>query len=607
LKNIILKISDFFESLTSLNAFFILLVLGGIVYVQTIWYPFVHDDFVFIVGNPDIGRFDDLKEVFLRSSRFESGFSVINLYYRPVLDVLYKVQYKIFGFYPAGYHLTNIIFHILNGFFVFWIVRFFLKEKKIALIASALFLLHPIQSESVCAVAGISNLLMTFLCLSGFILYLRRRDCSTKRNRFLLYIISVLLFCCALFTKERAVVFPLLILCYEICQCDFKSRWEDVKRVVLRCTPFFVVLLGYFKFRSIALGKSLPELGSNIQEIMLRMAAIPETLLVYSKILVFPVNLHYYRSQDILSFSALSTVGFLVVLLLMFFSVGFFLKNGKRIAFFGLGWFFISLLPVLNIVPLVNEYSIILTAEHFLYFSFLGFLLLIMIFFKEFQEKSGFRYFRAVSYCVFIVILLIFSIMTTCQSRYWKGEVPLFERTLKFEKNLGRVRILLARAYYFNHDYEKAMAEYGKALKIMQGYVSKTKGTEAEEFYLNFIKEIHFDLAHCYEGKMDFKRSVVEYQEALKFDPDDSKIYSNIGTSYFHMQDFDNAILYFNKAIRVDSGNMFARNNLALCYLQKDDLPKAIEVLEEISHIDPRFGLAQDNLKKMLEFQKENQ
>jgi len=73
------------------------------------------------------------------------------------------------------------------------------------------------------------------------------------------------------------------------------------------------------------------------------------------------------------------------------------------------------------------------------------------------------------------------------------------------------------------------------------------------------------------------------------------------------MQDFDNAILYFNKAIRVDSGNMFARNNLALCYLQKDDLPKAIEVLEEISHIDPRFGLAQDNLKKMLEFQKENQ
>ena len=39
----------------------------------------------------------------------------------------------------------------------------------------------------------------------------------------------------------------------------------------------------------------------------------------------------------------------------------------------GLGWFLAALLPVLNIAPLINEYSFILTPEHFLYLPIVGY------------------------------------------------------------------------------------------------------------------------------------------------------------------------------------------------------------------------------------------
>ncbi|MDD3375028.1 MAG: tetratricopeptide repeat protein [Candidatus Omnitrophica bacterium] len=604
MQNITLRINAFFESLTSLKVFLILLALGAVAYLQTMWYSFVHDDFVFIVGNPDIGRLDDLKEVFLRSSRFEGGSPIVNLYYRPILDIVYKIQYYLFGSYPSGYHLTNVFLHIFNSFFIFWIVRFLLKEKKIALIGATLFLLHPVQTESVCAIAGISNLLMTLFCLLGFVFYLRSGNCSTRTKRSWLYMGSILFFVLSLFTKERAIVFPLLILCYEFCRVNFKVRLRQIKEIGFRCVAFFVVLLGYFKFRSIVLGKSLPDFASNTQELWLRIASIPETLLVYFGILVFPSNLHYYRSQDILLYSVFSTLGLIAVLLLLLYVVKFFFKEERQIALFGLGWFFISLLPVLNIVPLINEYSIILTSEHFLYFSFLGFVLFLMTLLKVLQQRIFLRNFRGISYGFFIAILLIFSVLTIHQSRYWRGEIPLFKRTLQFEENLGRVRILLARAYYFDHSYDKAIIEYQRALKIMQEYMMKAAGTKAESFYLNFIKEIHFDLAHCYEGKKDFERSIEEYRQVLAIDPNDFKIYTNIGVSYFHMKDFDNAILYFNKTLEADPANIGVLNNLAFCYMEKNDLLKAKEILEEISRIDSSSELPQDRLKKMMDSQK---
>ena len=62
-------------------------------YAQTLYYPFVHDDVVFIQNNPDIQTIN-LKEIFLRTNSVPTE-QLVNAYYRPVLDVIYRLEYRL--------------------------------------------------------------------------------------------------------------------------------------------------------------------------------------------------------------------------------------------------------------------------------------------------------------------------------------------------------------------------------------------------------------------------------------------------------------------------------------------------------------------------------
>ncbi len=604
MKNFSKNINRFFERLTFSKAIIILLVLGCLIYGGTLRNPFVHDDFVFIVGNPDIGRWDDLKDIFFKPSRFGESHTIINQYYRPVLDIFCKIQYMIFSFNPAGYHLTNLIFHILNSLLVYWIFVFFIKNKKLSLVGASIFLVHPVQTEAVCAIAGISNLLLTFFCLLSFIFYIKACQSRANLNFYLRYAFSLVIFSVVLFLKERAVIFPFLILFFESYVYNSQSNIKFLLRRFLYSIPFFVVLIGHFVFREFALGKAFPQFFSNPQELILRVISIPKAILVYFKILIFPIDLHYYRSLNILDYSVYPSIALLLLIVVFLFILRLLSKQNRRIFYFGVGWFFISLLPILNIVPLINEYSFISAAEHFLYFPLVGFILALLAILKEIKEKFSSKYFSRISSLFSIIIIFLFSILTIRQGDYWKGEIPLFERTLVFQKDFGRVRILLARAYYFGRNYDKAIEEYHKALEIMHGYVFRVKGTQMEKFYLSFVKEIYFDLAHCYENKGDFHIAIEEYQKCLIIDPFDSKILGNIGTAYFYLERIDEAISYHEKALKIDPQDILALNNLAICYIQRNEFKKAEEILQHVLTLDPNLVSAQKNLNLLIEMKK---
>ena len=94
---------------------------------------------------------------------------------------------------------------------------------------------------------------------------------------------------------------------------------------------------------------------------------------MYLGTIFFPHDLHYYRSVDILRPNGASIIAFLIVLSAVVWTILKVPQPHRRLLVLGAGWFGITLLPVLNIVPLINEYSLILTAEHFLYLPLLGF------------------------------------------------------------------------------------------------------------------------------------------------------------------------------------------------------------------------------------------
>lgn len=527
-----------FKQPGSFLIFLALCVLGLLAYGQTIPYPFVHDDVVFIQQNPRIAFFD-WKNIFQGTVIPVDPSSVINAYYRPFLELSYRVEHVFFGLNPAGYHFFNIIFHIANSFLVYCLVNVLVPGKKgFALAVPVLFLLHPVQSEAVACISGISNLLFAFLVLASL--------CFYPRNSIISYVLSLLAFALALLAKEQAVVLPILIVLLEMIYPSSVTR--PVLPRAARIGGYFVVLIIYFLVRKILLPEgAIPAIAFNY-ELFLRVLSIPRTALMYLGAIFFPHDLHYYRSVDILRPNGVSIGLFGVVFAAV---VGIILKaprSHRRLFLLGAGWFGITLLPVLNIVPLINEYSLILTAEHFLYLPLIGVLLFVLglgdLFLTRLPER---RRVLAAKGCVFF-LAIIFLAATVRQNTCWAGEIPLFERTVRFEKDFARAHILLAKAYYKNGEYAKAIGTYLRALAIMDGYLAKVGSQPAASVYLGFVKEIHFDLAHCFEGLGDFQEAVNWYLRALVIDHSDVVVHNNLGAIYLKLGDQEKAAAHFREA-----------------------------------------------------------
>ena len=592
------NIQSFFDRLTRFQVILILTLFGLLAYANAVNHPFVHDDVLFIQQNPHITKLD-LGNFFIQPSVDNGEFTSVHQYYRPLLDLVNKVLYRVIHLNPHGFHFFNIFLHIINSFLVYSVIRVITDNKKgISFVIAIFFLLHPVQSEAVACIAGISNLVFAFLCLVSFYVYTLSIGANGRERNSLVITASLFVFFLALLAKEQSVVLPILIVAYELYFVTFPKK---ILKRFKYIAGFFIVLGGYFLLRKFLFGLSLTHGLAEKHEIWLTLLAIPRSLLVYFSIIIFPHNLHYYRSQDIL----LPTTGPIIVLCVIVIALTFLVSRTgdphKKWMIFGLGWFIISMLPTLNIIPLVNEYSLILTAEHFLYFPVIGFFLFIAgcscyWFKRNTDQEKFFLYFIICS-----VISVCYLGMTVKQNTYWRGEIPLFEQTLKFEKNFGRVYFLLAQAYANVGRFEDAVTEDRKALVIMQGYAQKVRNIEIRKFYLIFLKQIHYHLGYCLGRLGDSAGSLDHYKEALDLDPNNEIFHLTLGDIYIRNGDMPSAIAHFEKILELNSNNLVAMNYLALCYQNIGDDAKAEKFLQFIVEKDNKSISAKRNLKSFLQ------
>jgi len=359
-----LNIQNWFKRLTQFHVISILTLLGLLAYANAVNHPFVHDDTVFLVQNPDIGNLNP-ENFFSLTSSPDIKLSYVNQYYRPLLELTNRILFRIVQLNPHGFHFFNVLLHIINGFLVYNCIRFLTDNKKgLSLGVAVLFLVHPVQSEAVACISGISNLVFTFLCLMSFCFYLISTRIKPNKG---LYIFSLVLFIFALLSKEQSVILPFIVIAYELCFA--RTLFKIPRKRLVSLAGFLIVLAGYFFLRKLILNSALALPMENMQEYRLVLLAIPRSLLIYLSILFFPHNLHYYRSQDIL----LPFVWPILIIVIIIITAAFLIFKvphpQKRWMIFGLGWFGVSLLPVLNIIPMINEFSTILISVYYYLFS----------------------------------------------------------------------------------------------------------------------------------------------------------------------------------------------------------------------------------------------
>ena len=203
---------------------FIIALITFVAYMPALQNGFVWDDDDYIRNNPLV-RSINIKEIF---SQYVMG------NYHPLTILGHAFQFQLFELSEKGYHAVNILIHLLNTALVFYAV-FHLSEKTIvALVAAALFGVHPIHVESVAWASELKDLLYTFFFLCSYIYYLKYQ----KYKKRIFYFLSVFLFLLSLLSKAMAASLPVLLLV-----TDYFKGYKINTKSIMDKVPYFILAL----------------------------------------------------------------------------------------------------------------------------------------------------------------------------------------------------------------------------------------------------------------------------------------------------------------------------------------------------------------------------
>lgn len=544
MKDIILK---FFRD-NKLAHILLICVLGSVIYSNTFSSSFHLDDTHSIVENARIRQLHDLKSIWeFWPSRFLTYLSI-------------AVNYHFHGLGVFGYHLVNIILHLVTACLVWWVVSLILStvlvkaevskapvsDGLIALCAALVFVSHPIQTEAITYIIQRATILASLFYLATLGFYIKARILEYEnvnlRLSKLYFVVSVVIAVLAMFTKEIALTLPFAIwLCDKCLFSDKKDSFFNRKMFFLP----FVIGVGILMTSCFsASSRQVTELSSDLGAGRYLLTQI-RVLVTYLRLLVLPINQNvdydYYISKTLFEAPVLFSFLFLACLITVAF---LFFKRYKLLSF-AVFWFFLTLLPESSVIPIRD-----VIFEHRLYLPIAGYSLFLACLLRYFFKK---KYSPSIV-IVFCGVLGFYSVLTYSRNFVWESEISLW--TDAVEKSSVKVRPLINRgiAYASLGLFDYALGDFNKAVII---------DPEFHDAYIN--------RGNLYYKRQEFDLALSDFNEAIRLQPGFAVAYFDRGCVYQKKGDFDNSIADYNMALALDPGYVKAYYNRALVYFSKKE------------------------------------
>ncbi len=526
-----------------------ILFLALLVYAPSLNNNFVWDDYLNIVDNSFIHSPDNLgkmlspqyltapSDVLYKGQRpIGSG----EMSYRPIVTLTYFFDYALWGLKAKGYHLTNIILHLINVWLVWLLASHFLTNKKFSWIAALIFALHPIQTESVMVISFREDLLATLFSLTAFLLWINKR--------FLLSWISYLF---ALFSKESAIVLPLWIFLGDLYLKNWKWRfWKGKERSFLqRYGGLIIVSLCYLWVWSVPMARVDEGIagypGGSFYTNVLTMIKVFSGYVVW---LLFPVDIHpTIRDAAFFAktfFSADVWIG--IAILGGIIAAGFLCYRRMRGISLGIAFLLIGLLPVCNIIPILN-----IMAARYLYLPLFGFSLVV-------AEVIG------------------------------RG----FSNLGLSGKGITRHGILalmgIITAFYILQD-------------IKAGWIYKNEITFRRDLVYHYPHQAvtYETLGEAHMRFQQYDRALAFFQKAKALNPSLTDAYINTGYVYLEYGRISDAIKEFKKAVSLNPRLADPYNTYCSLLALMGNFKRAESCFEHIIRVNPWYDKAYKNLETL--------
>lgn len=266
---------DLFIPLTSKKIVIFIIIIGFVVYFNALFNTFVWDDLTYVVFNPDI------HSIHLISSFKENSFNKIGQY-RPITAIYFSLLYFLFTITPFFYHIAQVSMHIINALVIFFIFNKFFG-RNLAFFLSLIFLVHPIQVESVSFIGASDNTLFFFF--GALALLLANKKITNFKNYFIISLLLLL----SLLSKETGFGFLCLTLLWVLLYNTKKIIpfiTLGLITVITYCTIRFLV--GGVYFDNSALKWIVPIANLSLS---VRVINIPQIILHYLVTFIFPLKL----------------------------------------------------------------------------------------------------------------------------------------------------------------------------------------------------------------------------------------------------------------------------------------------------------------------------
>ncbi|MBI4826621.1 MAG: tetratricopeptide repeat protein [Nitrospirae bacterium] len=522
--------------------------------------PFIFDDVAFL-DNPmiNISRLPQLLDILFDSNLDRrAGF------------ITFAMNFYLGGLNPFGYHLFNIIIHILNALALFYLVKMTLSlpsaperfksvSGEIALAGSLLWLVQPVHIMAVTyTVQRLASLSSLFFLLS-LISYISARQSSSSK-RLLHSCLSVICGVIALSTKQNAAVLPFVVVLYEFYFFEVLSFKEKRKKILLFSS---VAVISLMALVLVYLGPDfLKEINARYIERGItpyqRLITEFRVVVMYLTLLLYPhpsrLNVDYDFTLSTGIFSPISTL-FSLIFLGGLLAFAIYRARKTPLFSFCILWFFMNLAVESTIYPLD------LVFEHRLYLPSMGIAMLFAGYVITLENSQ----IKKVGMALIVLAIFVFAFWTHERNYLWNSQVTLWEDNAGKSPDKARVHGNLGKAYLDNNEFEKARVEFEKVIRIDPAYLGA---------YDN-LAVIYIDYFHDYEKAKEY------IDKAIRIDPEYSVPYINSGVINLQLRQLPEAVENFKKALELDPESHLGHYNLAAAYFNLRDYAAAISILKK--------------------------
>ncbi len=553
----------------------LIVVIALVAYYPSINGGFIWDDYLLLVDNALIKAPDGLQRIWCTAQAID---------FWPATNTSFWIEWRLWELNSTGYHVTNLILHVLESLLV-WII---LRKLSVpgAFLAAVIFAVHPVNVESVAWIAQRKNTMAMLFFLLSILWYVKFLELARLRlaakppaihhpmlsfSSFILhpssfhiwYWLSLGAFLLAMLSKGSVAMLPVLLL--GIVWWLRPVTWRDVARIA----PFFAI--------AAILAAVNVEFQTHATEKVVRAIGFTDRLLGAGGVVWFylykallPVDLAFVYHQWNINSGTIRWWLPLLAAIALTAVLWWYRKEWSRDVLFAWGIFCVSLVPVMGFTDVAfMQYSLVADRyQHIAIIAVIAFASAVWsVWLRSLQRSNatGGNSHRRRG-CNRVCVL------NECdKTRLYRDAMTLYQATLEKNPDCIMAQYNYANALVNTNRPQDAVEHYKQAIRLEPDFVMA-----------------HYGLGNTLVKTGRAEEAVGHFQEFLRLKPGHAEVHNSLGNAFAQLKRPEEAIEQFEKALAINPASAQAHLNLGNILLQKGRPEDAVEHFRQVLRLQPQ-------------------